>query len=80
MFLLKVENRGYEVNQRDAENVTLLHWAAINNRMDIVKYLIMKGQSILLKQKFQEVQYSYIMMFETLLHTIWFHNFEQSFY
>ncbi len=64
LFLLKVENRGYEVNQRDAENVTLLHWAAINNRMDIVKYLIMKGN---------------IMMFETLLHTIWFHNFEQSF-
>ena len=23
---------GYDVNQRDDENVTLLHWAAINNR------------------------------------------------
>ena len=39
----QVEERGYDVNHRDAENVTLLHWAAINNRLDIVKYLIMKG-------------------------------------
>ncbi len=34
---------GFDVNQRDAENVTLLHWAAINNRRDIVKYYISKG-------------------------------------
>ena len=39
----KVEERGYDVNQRDGENVTLLHWASINNRLDIVKYLVMKG-------------------------------------
>lgn len=28
---------GYDVRQPDKENVTLLHWAAINNRADIVK-------------------------------------------
>ncbi|XP_074594797.1 palmitoyltransferase ZDHHC17-like [Brevipalpus obovatus] len=34
---------GYDVNQRDSENVTLLHWAAINNRLEIVKYFLAKG-------------------------------------
>ncbi|XP_018015557.2 palmitoyltransferase ZDHHC17, partial [Hyalella azteca] len=34
---------GYDVNRRDSENVTLLHWAAINNRRSIVKYYITKG-------------------------------------
>ncbi|XP_026520534.1 palmitoyltransferase ZDHHC13 [Notechis scutatus] len=34
---------GYDVRQPDKENVTLLHWAAINNRLDVVKYLISKG-------------------------------------
>lgn len=34
---------GADVNQPDSETVTLLHWAAINNRKDIVKYLIAKG-------------------------------------
>ncbi|XP_011501459.1 PREDICTED: palmitoyltransferase ZDHHC17 isoform X2 [Ceratosolen solmsi marchali] len=34
---------GADVNQLDAETVTLLHWAAINNRREIVKYLIAKG-------------------------------------
>ena len=28
---------GVNVNEQDAENVSLLHWAAINNRMNIVK-------------------------------------------
>ena len=28
---------GYDVNLPDQENVSLLHWAAINNRLDIVK-------------------------------------------
>jgi len=31
-----VEN-GYDVNEPDIENVTMLHWAAINNRIEIVK-------------------------------------------
>ena len=30
---------GYDVNMMDKENVSLLHWAAINNRGDIVKYV-----------------------------------------
>ncbi|XP_035383167.1 palmitoyltransferase ZDHHC13 isoform X1 [Electrophorus electricus] len=34
---------GYDVRQPDKENVTLLHWAAINNRVDLVKYYIAKG-------------------------------------
>jgi palmitoyltransferase len=31
---------GYDVRQPDKENVTLLHWAAINNRIDLVKYVL----------------------------------------
>ncbi|KAJ8249650.1 hypothetical protein COCON_G00228660 [Conger conger] len=34
---------GYDVRQPDKENVTLLHWAAINNRVELVKYYISKG-------------------------------------
>ncbi|XP_018410557.1 PREDICTED: palmitoyltransferase ZDHHC13 [Nanorana parkeri] len=33
----------YDVRQPDGENVTLLHWAAINNRLELVKYFISKG-------------------------------------
>ena len=29
---------GCDVNQPDAENVSVLHWAAINNRLEIVRY------------------------------------------
>lgn len=28
---------GYDIRQPDKENVTLLHWAAINNRSELVK-------------------------------------------
>ncbi|XP_064480715.1 palmitoyltransferase ZDHHC17-like [Ornithodoros turicata] len=38
-----IEEEGYDVNRPDAENVTLLHWAAINNRREIVNYYISKG-------------------------------------
>ena len=31
---------GYDVNQMDRENVSLLHWAAINNRADIVRSVL----------------------------------------
>lgn len=34
---------GWNVNQPDPETVTLLHWAAINNRKDIIKYFLDKG-------------------------------------
>ncbi|KAL8558722.1 hypothetical protein ACOMHN_036389 [Nucella lapillus] len=37
---------GFDVNQMDKENVSLLHWAAINNRIDIVKYFISKGSVV----------------------------------
>ncbi|XP_072770891.1 putative palmitoyltransferase ZDHHC13 isoform X1 [Nerophis lumbriciformis] len=34
---------GYDVKQLDKENVSLLHWAAINNRLELVNYYISKG-------------------------------------
>ena len=34
---------GFDVNQPDSETVTLLHWAAINNRREIIRYYISKG-------------------------------------
>nr|XP_033488212.1 palmitoyltransferase ZDHHC13 [Epinephelus lanceolatus] len=37
---------GYDVRQPDKENVTLLHWAAINNRAELVKYYISKGSIV----------------------------------
>lgn len=36
----------FDVNQRDQENVTLLHWAAINNQTTIVDYFISKGADV----------------------------------
>ena len=32
-----------DVNKRDAENVSLLHWAAINSRIEISKYFLGLG-------------------------------------
>ncbi|XP_038075514.1 palmitoyltransferase ZDHHC17-like isoform X2 [Patiria miniata] len=40
-----VEN-GLDVQEPDKENVTLLHWAAINNRLEIARYLINHGAVI----------------------------------
>lgn len=37
---------GYNVNQPDAENVSILHWAAINNRTDIVKSVFVDRRQI----------------------------------
>ncbi|XP_010223857.1 PREDICTED: palmitoyltransferase ZDHHC13-like, partial [Tinamus guttatus] len=34
---------GYDVRQPDRENVTLLHWAAINNRQELARFYISKG-------------------------------------
>lgn len=36
----------YDINYRDSENVTLLHWAAINNRIEIVKYFLSKAVDV----------------------------------
>lgn len=41
-----LETNLFDVNQRDAENVTLLHWAAINNQPSIVDYYLGKGADI----------------------------------
>ena len=37
---------GFDVNQRDGENVTLLHWASINNRRDLVRLFISAGSEV----------------------------------
>lgn len=37
---------GWDVNQPDSETVTLLHWAAINNRKDIIKLFLEKGAAV----------------------------------
>ncbi|XP_078110001.1 putative palmitoyltransferase ZDHHC13 [Sander vitreus] len=37
---------GYDVRLPDKENVTLLHWAAINSRSELVKYYISKGSIV----------------------------------
>lgn len=37
---------GYDVNLPDNDTITLLHWAAINNRSEIVKYLLEKDASV----------------------------------
>ncbi|XP_026271983.1 palmitoyltransferase Hip14 isoform X1 [Frankliniella occidentalis] len=36
-------DEGFDINQRDTENVTLLHWAAINNRKEIIRFYISRG-------------------------------------
>lgn len=41
-----LETNLFDVNQRDPENVTLLHWAAINNQTGIVDYFLSKGADI----------------------------------
>jgi ankyrin repeat protein len=41
-----LESNIFDVQQRDAENVTLLHWAAINNQTKIVDYYINKGADV----------------------------------
>ena len=35
---MELVEAGCDVNQPDAENVSILHWAAINNRLEIVRY------------------------------------------
>uniref|UniRef100_A0A6G1SP07 Palmitoyltransferase n=1 Tax=Aceria tosichella TaxID=561515 RepID=A0A6G1SP07_9ACAR len=41
-----LESGLFDVQQRDAENVTLLHWAAINNQTAIVEYYVNKGADV----------------------------------
>jgi palmitoyltransferase len=37
---------GYDVNLPDNDTITLLHWAAINNRVEIVKLLLEKSANV----------------------------------
>lgn len=37
------DGEGYDVNELDDEGVSLLHWAAINNRLSISRYLLSKN-------------------------------------
>ena len=37
---------GHDVTVGDEENITLLHWAAINNRVEVVTYLLSQGADI----------------------------------
>lgn len=41
--VLELIEAGLDVNQPDNDTVYLLHWAAINNRREIIKLLIEKG-------------------------------------
>ena len=38
-----VEKDGYDVRKPDNDNITVLHWAAINNRHELVKYFLSAG-------------------------------------
>lgn len=37
---------GWDVNRPDGETVTLLHWAAINNRREIIQFLLERGARV----------------------------------
>ena len=41
-----IENEGADVTQGDEENITPLHWAAINNRIPVASYFLQKGADI----------------------------------
>ncbi|KAM7450555.1 Palmitoyltransferase zdhhc13 [Porites harrisoni] len=41
-----IEKEGVDVNTLDKENVSALHWAAINNRIRIAEYFVSKGATI----------------------------------
>lgn len=41
-----IESGEYDVNQMDKENVSLLHWAAINNQLGLVRYYVSKGATV----------------------------------
>ena len=41
-----MEKEGANVNEKDEENITPLHWAAINNRIPVVSYFLQKGADI----------------------------------
>lgn len=38
--VVELVNSGQDVNELDADGVSLLHWAAINNKKDIARYCL----------------------------------------
>lgn len=44
--LRELVEAGADVNEPDQDTITLLHWAAINNRTNIVRYLLEQGASV----------------------------------
>ena len=44
--VLELIEAGYDINQPDNDTVYLLHWAAINNRREVIKLLIEKGANV----------------------------------
>lgn len=41
-----IEKYGFSADSHDRDNCSLLHWAAINNRLEIARYLIRKNANI----------------------------------
>ena len=41
-----INDEEVDVNARDSENVTLMHWAAINNRVEICKFFLSKNATV----------------------------------
>lgn len=41
-----VEKEGADVMRGDEEGITVLHWAAINNRIPVASYFIQKGAHV----------------------------------
>ncbi len=41
-----VEKEGVDITKGDKENITVLHWAAINNRIPVVSYFLQKGANV----------------------------------
>lgn len=46
LFRTLIESGHYDVNRMDKENVSLLHWAAINNRVNFISYMLSKGVQV----------------------------------
>lgn len=43
---IEIIESGYDVNTSDPHNICLLHWAAINNKTELIKYFISKGATV----------------------------------
>ena len=50
-----VDNEQLDVTKPDKEDITLLHWAAINNRKEIVVFLLKKGADQFINAKGEAV-------------------------